>query len=489
MGTLRTGIKDGLCVQMIRRSEFFQEDWYRRRAGLAEKEDAAAHYYHQGWKTEDPSPRFPQELYYEVNPDVKEAGVCPLAHYLLYGKKQQRIRRPGMVLNQYHAWPVTRGFLRSFFEMTQAVRIHRSRSARILVIAHVFYIEAIPEMVQYMKNLRPYPWDLVVTTVEGPDAEETERRIRKAFPAAQVRIFPNRGFDIAPFWQIAGETDLSRYDIVFKIQSKRHFSKEGCSAAGMYICGRDWFDYLFRATLGARWIHRNVELLMRGDGPELIAAQLLLQQDPPFKERIIRKTLEDRGISLEKGYQFVAGSCFAIRAEKLGAIRNAPVALEDFEPAERAKFTLAHAMERYISGAVAPGKQWGNPVCGRRQRKNLQKGAPTLKAYWYRVELGEKYHLPDEFIMNYLEGHPVHERRFLAVDATGLAWQEKDGKVFLKDGWEKSASPGKWNGSGELLVVDERGEVVLGSRLLTAPAESGKRIVGVLCLEDDADEA
>ncbi|SFF39926.1 hypothetical protein SAMN04487844_117124, partial [Methylobacterium sp. yr596] len=44
-----------------------------------------------GWKEgRDPSAAFDNELYLARNPDVKAAGVDPLAHYLLYGQGEGR---------------------------------------------------------------------------------------------------------------------------------------------------------------------------------------------------------------------------------------------------------------------------------------------------------------------------------------------------------------------------------------------------------------
>lgn len=500
---LKKQLKDWTCVRRIRRSEFFDEAWYRRRTGLPADTDAAAHYYREGWKTTDPSPRFPQDLYCESNPDVREAGICPLAHYLIYGKIHHRVRYPGMVLNHYHALPVTRGFLRRLAEIRDAGLIRRNRDARILVVVHIFYIDSIPEIVQYLKNLRRYRTDLLVTTVEGPDAEEIGRRIRKPFPEARVLICPNRGFDIGPFWQAMDEIDLSAYDLVFKLQSKRHFPKEGRSAAGLFIRGRDWFLYLFRATVGAGWVHRNVDQLTRKDGPDLAAAECLLQQDPPFRARIVQKTLAEYGVSLPEGYRFVAGSCFGIRAKALEQLRGIPVKPEDFETAERGKFTLAHAMERYISGAVPENKKLGNPVCRRRQRANQKAGRETLDAYWDRIRLGEEYHLPDEFIQDFLESHAIHSSAYFRCAPESLRVREKseaqDGQENLEELRThlivEERNPGEWKKIEKQdqektadLVLNQRGEVLLGADILSGLREKepkAKKEIGILRLETD----
>ncbi len=49
------------------------------------------HYDVFGWKEgRDPSTAFDTNDYLAANPDVKVAGIDPLAHFLLYGQQEQR---------------------------------------------------------------------------------------------------------------------------------------------------------------------------------------------------------------------------------------------------------------------------------------------------------------------------------------------------------------------------------------------------------------
>lgn len=79
-------------VLFIQYSEFFDEKWYRETYNIPNDENAAEHYYKLGYKLGyNPSLLFSTDGYFKWNEDVKNAGVNPLEHYELYGKKELRI--------------------------------------------------------------------------------------------------------------------------------------------------------------------------------------------------------------------------------------------------------------------------------------------------------------------------------------------------------------------------------------------------------------
>ena len=395
--------KQAFTLWEIRRSPFFDAAWYRTQTGIPETADAAAHYLDGGWRQSDPSPRFSQQQYLQANPDVREADICPLAHYVLHGRREHRNLTPNAARNHYHAYRFRRSLQRSVTAMRDARLIRRNSGARILVIAHVFYEDSAGEIIEYLKNLSPYRWDLVITATEGRDIA----RIRDAFsafkPDAQIRVFPNKGFDIAPFLAVLRETDLDRYDLVFKLQSKRHFSREGVIASGMYIRGRDWFLYLFESVLGAGWVHRNVDRLLHDSGTDLIAAENLLQKDYPYKRRMTLAQLEKKGLSLAPDYRFVAGTCYAERAAVLKPLQALPLSEADFAVTERGCFSFAHAMERYLTGVIPAERQYGNRVCRVRLWINGILGRQKLSRMGLRLADDPRFRLDDDFVLRYLE--------------------------------------------------------------------------------------
>lgn len=74
-------------------NRYFSPHWYRKNAGLDTPEAGSLliHYAETGWKAgHDPSVAFSLSLYLKANPDVKEAGVEPLGHFLQFGEKEGR---------------------------------------------------------------------------------------------------------------------------------------------------------------------------------------------------------------------------------------------------------------------------------------------------------------------------------------------------------------------------------------------------------------
>ena len=272
-----------------------------------------------------------------------------LAHYLLDGRRQHRLLYPGMIENHYRRYTIPRAIQRIFFEIINRGTIAKNRSVRLLVIVHIYYEESIGEIIEYLKNLRPYTYDLVVTTTEDRNTELIRQTVLGFRQDTEIRILPNRGFDIFPYLDALNDRDLSCYDLIFKLQSKRHFSNKGDLAGDTLFRGREWFLALFRSVTGARWVHRNIDRLMHEKDVSLIAAENLLWTDTPRKKQITTKRLAPFRLTLPENYCFVAGSCFAIKAGSAQSARELGIRIEDFDTPVRGAFTLAHALERYLT--------------------------------------------------------------------------------------------------------------------------------------------
>ena len=80
-------------IKLIENSVLFDADWYKKTYGFGKYLDAAKHYLEVGWREgKAPSPFFSAEDYYNKNPDVRDAAVNPLLHFLKFGFKEGRYR-------------------------------------------------------------------------------------------------------------------------------------------------------------------------------------------------------------------------------------------------------------------------------------------------------------------------------------------------------------------------------------------------------------
>ena len=233
------------------------------------------------------------------------------------------------------------------------------RDARILVVLHFFYPDLWPVVRTYLENLAPYDWDLVVTYPQDL-LPETELAALRAFrPDARLVPCRNAGFDVGPFVEALNGVELDDYDIVFKVQTK------GCGRLERFIYGQvfkgaDWFHNLFDGILGGPVVHEAVSALMSGTCA-LVAAENLIVRDPKHKCNYVRKFCAERAWPFVEGYRYVAGTCFAVRSETLRPLKALGLSLADFADTARGRFSLAHALERWMCFA-ADGRMRGIPV-------------------------------------------------------------------------------------------------------------------------------
>lgn len=78
---------------LIMLSGYFDHHYYQNQAPDCGREcfDCALHYLLKGWKDGlNPSVEFNGAIYIEIYPDVKEASINPLLHFMMYGQEENR---------------------------------------------------------------------------------------------------------------------------------------------------------------------------------------------------------------------------------------------------------------------------------------------------------------------------------------------------------------------------------------------------------------
>lgn len=338
-------------IALIRRSPYFDRKFYvSEHPEVAESGmSPAEHYLLLGWKSGfDPSAAFSTEGYLALNPRVKRAGICPLLHYELRGRPAGK----KLALDSGGYFPLSEKRAKARRKGLEKYRdlVEKNKNARILVILHLFYMSAWKEIKEYLKNLDAYGYDLVVTHTDAIVDDEVLEDIRRCKPDVRIEQFPNLGYDVGAFTEILSETDLDRYDIVFKLQSKG-VHRPRIFIYGEYMKRRDWFLNLYEGCLGAGTVHVTVDKLMNDPSVGLVAAKNLIVEDPPHKRNMVRAFMEQEGIPIPDKYLFVAGTCFAAKACAMRRIADMRLKVSMYPEAGRG-FTLAHKMERVVCLAV-----------------------------------------------------------------------------------------------------------------------------------------
>lgn len=377
-------------LKRIRKSDMFDGEWYRAQNPDVDfgKITPEEHYDSIGWREgRDPSPRFSTQLYQQEHPDAVSFGQNPILHYEWWRRetaKQARLRKCAQGRYVFNMWEKCEYYIQRFWgKMRYAATIRANRRARILVCLHLFYQEAWEQIAAYLANLSPYGFKLIVTYVEGQLDETTQASIRRAYPAAELRGYPNQGFDIGAFVDVLQGVNLQEYDIVFKLHAK------GITRPFIFIYDqifkrKDWYYNLFNGVLSGINVHRTVDKLLNGEKIGLVAAENLIVRDPRHKRYFTARIASELGVEHQDGYHFVAGTCFAMRAELLQYIQRLKLTIRDFEKTERGTFSLAHGVERLVCSCVEQqgyrmsGNKTAHPLYRRKIRKMQRTSAIRL---------------------------------------------------------------------------------------------------------------
>lgn len=229
---------------------------------------------------------------------------------------------------------------------------------RILVIAHVFYPELWPELAECIRNV--VGCDLAVTYVD----EASVTQARRDFPDASFLICENRGYDIWPFLKALKSVDLSRYDLVVKLHTKRDIElPRRCVVGYTLLNGSAWRDHLlsfvrtpdawartlrrFRDDLRIGMVSGRSVVFTRGDAKKEV-------QGGSF-DAAIRLLNDEWGIPARRNGRFVGGTMFAARPEALRPFVEHPFTPEMFGVSGgHENETFAHVLERAF-GLAASG--------------------------------------------------------------------------------------------------------------------------------------
>ena len=222
-----------------------------------------------------------------------------------------------------------------------------------LVVVHVYYPQLWPELAACVRNIDGAR-DLVVTY--GDEAAIAEAR--RDFPEARFVRCENKGYDVWPFLKVLQDLNLSAYDLVVKLHTKRNIDQD-------LVMNHAWFaDARWRELLlsfvrtPANW-RRTLRTLAEPGVGMVADRHLVFDRDitgPKFTATFDRAKAEIERLSgrvIEDGF-YVAGTMFAARAEALAPLCLRRHAAEDFEAyGGHERETYAHVMERMFGLSVS----------------------------------------------------------------------------------------------------------------------------------------
>ena len=350
-GAVSTPSFEPIANVLATASGLFDAKWYlERNPDLANANiDLVDHYMTSGWREgREPSGKFSGRDYVYFNPDLKFASVQPLSHFVLAGITEGR--RHEVTCNEvdecqaYHQLAI----VPTLYDKADSQGDLSGKKRRVAVHLHLYYTDMAEYFVPRLKTI-PCKFDLFVSL---PMSDETERYrdyFSKALPnvdRVEVVRTPNRGRDIAPLIVTFGKK-LMEYDFVAHIHTKRS------PHARQQLAG--WLDYIMRHLFGSsEQVKFIFSLLEQNDRMVFPPAYPKLDYDDSGWGRNYERIQEcvDKYPflnlkSLPKYIVFSKGSMFWARGAAMTGFLDLPLSYEDFpEEPINSDSTLAHVLER-----------------------------------------------------------------------------------------------------------------------------------------------
>ncbi len=226
------------------------------------------------------------------------------------------------------------------------------------VFLHMFYPELTDEVLACLNNLPPA--DIHISTDTEEKQSELYGRFQAAGYDANIRICPNKGWDIAPFLVGFGDI-ISEYPLILRMHSKRsvHMAEQR---------GEQWRAMLYASLAGSP---ERVNAVLHAFEEEPLLGMVCPPIYPYYANAVhfggnyaqMRDILEgfDIHVTPDTVIDFPMGSMFWCRPQVLKPWLEKKFTYEDFAPlAEDVRdSSLAHSMERlFFFGCGIAGYRW-----------------------------------------------------------------------------------------------------------------------------------
>ena len=231
------------------------------------------------------------------------------------------------------------------------------KTPNIAAIVHIYYPEFWPELAGCLRNIKE-PFDLFVTVRSDAGGDAICGKIIEDFPFAHITRPENVGYDIWPFLSVINAIDLSPYDIVIKLHTKRDMLM-AAPLNGFDMSGAKWRQNLLRfISTDKAWVATKRQFTNPKTGAVASLSTILSYSTTPEPGRIScrRALLLAHRIfhkRLSRRYKYVGGTMFAIRASLLKPLQGIFYSKDFARSGEVRTEDLAHEIERLFGACVS----------------------------------------------------------------------------------------------------------------------------------------
>ncbi|VTZ25027.1 Lipopolysaccharide biosynthesis protein-like protein [Methylocella tundrae] len=369
--------------------------------------DPIKHYIFYGWKEgRNPRSDFNTGYYCFCNSDLSFNELNPFRHYIEIGRAEGRQscaaedREPHLrfmytsnLTTDLNAVPSLRPCNENDYCLAVPFDFIMTSGTvtRVAAVIHVYYTELLPAIIGYITNV-PVPTDLFISTDTIDKKAIITNYLREYLHGkVEVRVFENRGRDIAPF--IVGFSDVfERYEYFIHLHTKR--SPHG----GGPLEG--WLEYILLNLLGSERIVKSVFSLFENENVGIVFPQHLFALrgilNWGYDFEMAADLLRRAGFHLDKLHllEFPSGSMFWGRSAALRPLLDLDIEFAAFpDEAGQVDGTLAHAIERsFLFFAEIAGFRWAKiiskqiayPIKNTLLESNTQEDVSSNLALTYR---------------------------------------------------------------------------------------------------------
>ena len=218
---------------------------------------------------------------------------------------------------------------------------------RVLVHLHIYYHDQVDYFIEKLKNINGVEWDLKVTY--SSRNEDTIHKLTEFKPDTEFIEVENFGYDVWPFIRVIKDTDLSRYDLVLKLHTKRSMGK--CRPNIIMFQGYDWRNALVDGILYNRE-HFSLIIEKFKKEPRLgMLSNLSVCVTRDYYHEYVKKELDRLGLKKKSRY-LCMGTMFIMRTAPLKILKKEIINEDLFKndiPISGTFFQTSHLYERIFS--------------------------------------------------------------------------------------------------------------------------------------------
>jgi glycosyltransferase involved in cell wall biosynthesis len=221
--------RNSRSLEIISLSEKFNQSYYLAEEKNCIDQSLAIQKYIQEWgfgmTGRKPSPDFHPGIYRELN-NLQKDSIDPFAHYLASGCPTGAWKS-NLIIGD-----------RSF-----SVERKISSNFKSLLHIHVYYLSMLGEILSRLKLNSAAP-DLFITVTNPENIEPIQSALKNyCGELLNIKVVPNAGRDIAPFLIEALSIDLTKYEYIGHVHTKKstHVSD---------VIGAQWSSFLYENTIG-----------------------------------------------------------------------------------------------------------------------------------------------------------------------------------------------------------------------------------------------